>query len=198
MVTVRAQAHTLEAVAAGIVLLASVVFALQVTAVTPLSASTSNQHIENQQLATGEGVLTAASENGALERAVRYWNPTTGSFPNLPPEAAYTTTRQVNNTTLGRMLVRAFEPRGVIFNVYFAYQTTSGIERRQFIYRGEASDHAVTATRTVTLYDDEVLYDEDERPTSNTVNGTGSFYAPSTSSTGLYNVVRVEVVLWRM
>jgi hypothetical protein len=195
---VRAQAHTLEAVAAGVVLLASVVFALQVTAVTPLSASTANQHIENQQLATAEGVLTAASENGALDRAVRYWNATTDSFHGLPAGAAYTTRAQVNDTTLGRMLVRAFESRGVIFNVYFAYHQGNTLVREPFIYRGEPSDHAVKATRTVTLFDDSTLYDADGQPTTNVVNGSKPYGTRDTSSTNLYTVIRVEVVVWRM
>ncbi len=66
----RAQAHTLEAIVSGMLLLASLVFALQMTAVTPLSASTSSQHIENQQQAIGHGVLASAVAEGALKPAV--------------------------------------------------------------------------------------------------------------------------------
>ena len=74
MVTVRGQIYTLEAVIAAVLLVSSLVFALQVTAVTPLSASTSNQHIENQQRASASGVLTAAEEAGILQDAVLFWN----------------------------------------------------------------------------------------------------------------------------
>ena len=66
----RGQAYTLEAIIASVLLISSLVFALQVTVVTPLSASTSNQHIENQQRASAAGVLTAAQETGALKDAV--------------------------------------------------------------------------------------------------------------------------------
>jgi len=58
----RAQAHTLEAFAAAILLVAALTFALQATAVTPLSASTSNQHIENQQRAVATDLLATSAE----------------------------------------------------------------------------------------------------------------------------------------
>jgi len=47
-------------------LLASVLFALQVTAVTPLTGSTSSQHIENQQASLAEGLLATQVENGSI------------------------------------------------------------------------------------------------------------------------------------
>ncbi|RCU46278.1 hypothetical protein DU504_02540 [Haloplanus salinus] len=200
MVTVRAQAHTLEAVAAGIVVLASVVFALQVTAVTPLSASTASQHIENQQGASAAGVLDAARENGALDAAVAYWDETNGTLHGTSG-GGYTTDAEVERTALGRMLLDTFEARGVAFNVYFTYTVDTGsFSRQRFIYRGEPSDNAATATTTVMLYDDDPLYDANETPTDTTVNGSTTYDAliPPDSSTGLYNVVRVEVVVWRM
>lgn len=196
----RAQAHTLEAIAAGIVILASVVFALQVTAVTPLSASTASQHIENQQQASAAGVLDAARENGALDAAVGYWDDTNGTLHGTSG-GGYTTEAEISRTTLGGMLLDTFEARGVAFNVYFVYTTDSGtMIRQRFIYRGEPSDNAATATTTVTLYDDDPLYDANEVPTDTTVNGSTTYQAliPSDPSTGLYNVVRVEVVVWRM
>nr|WP_267163201.1 hypothetical protein [Halovenus salina] len=76
----RGQALTLEAVVGAILMLAAIGFALQMTAVTPLSASTSSQHIENQLQSTSEGVLDTAADTGALREAVLYWNETTGEF----------------------------------------------------------------------------------------------------------------------
>jgi len=197
---VRAQAHTLEAITASIVILASVVFALQVTAVTPLSASTASQHIENQQQASAAGVLDAARENGALDVAVAYWDDTNGTLHGTTG-GEYTTDAEVNQTTFGAMLLDAFEARGVAFNVYVGYSTDTGsLVRERFIYRGEPSDNAATASTTVALYDDHPLYDAAGNPTATTVNESASYatYVPPDSSTGLYNVVRVEVVVWRM
>jgi hypothetical protein len=197
---VRAQAHTLEAVAAGMIVLASVVFALQVTAVTPLSASTSSQHIENQQQSSAEGVLNAAQERGALSSAVRYWSDINGSLHGTSG-GGYTTDEEVNRTRLGRMLLDTFDTRGIAFNVHFSYTTSAGtIVRERFIYRGQPSDNAVSASQSVALYDDDPLYGPDETRTNTTVNGSDTYRSliPPDSGTGLYNVVRVEVVVWRM
>lgn len=196
----RAQAHTLEAVAAGMIVLASVVFALQVTAVTPLSASTASQHIENQQQSSAAGVLDAARERGALGPAVRYWSELNGSLHGSSG-GGYTTDEEVRRTTLGRMLFDTFDTRGIAFNIYFSYTTDAGtFVRERFVYSGQPSDNAVTASRPVALYDDDPLYDANETATDTTVNESATYQSliPPDSSSGLYNVVRVEVVLWRM
>jgi hypothetical protein len=68
------------------------------------------------------------------------------------------------------------------------------------IYRGEPSDNAVTASRSVTLYDSDNLYqssDSSQNPLGPTISGS-NFYAPDAASGGIYNVVEVEVVVWRM
>lgn len=194
----RGQAHTLEAITASILLIGGLVFALQATAVTPLSASTSSQHIENQQGASAQGALAAAIDRGALKPAVLNWNESTGEFYGTQENDTYYTNSAPENT-FGRILDRTFADRGVVFNVYVEYERTDARRERQpMVYRGAPSDNAVTATTMVTLTDDDVLYDENTMATDTTVQATSDFYAPDTSSsTGLYNVVEVEVVVWR-
>lgn len=195
----RAQAHTLEGVIAGILLLSSLTFALQVTAVTPLSASTSSQHIENQQQSIAEGVLTVTAENGDLKDAVLFWNDTSqqfhdasrGFYVNGPPPNEF-----------GETLSMAYGGRGIAYNVYVSYQTTTGNWVDQpMLYRGRPSDNAVSASRTVTLYESDCLVDENAEPTGNCLsdsNVADNFYANDVSGSGVFNVVRVEVVVWRM
>lgn len=203
MVTVadeRAQAHTLEGVAAAMVVLASVLFALQVTAVTPLTASTASQHIENQQAAQAAGVLAAAAADGSLSRTLRYWNATGGNFHDVDYDGRYVGGGPP--TPFGHDLNRTFRDRGIAFNVNVYYLTGAGRERRRLVYLGQPSDHAAVARRSVTLTDDQVLYDSALEPTSTTLadaNADSAFYAPDASpDSGLYNVVVVEVVAWRM
>lgn len=197
----RGQAHTLEAIVAGVVLISSLVFALQVTAVTPLSASTASQHIENQQQASATGALATAADRGALRRAVLYWNDTgdTGRFHDPDHNNYYSNEAPPNE--FGDVLRGAFEGRGLAYNVFVVHDDADSDreERQRMVYRGEASDHAVTVGWTVTIYDSDLLYDEDERETDTTVSSTGSFYAEDTAPDSIvYNVVRVEVVVWRM
>jgi len=124
MVDVRGQAHTLEAIIASLLLLSSIVFALQITAVTPLSASTSNQHIENQQQASAEGILSMTKESGALEDAVLFWNASGDRFHNTTVATDYYT--RTMPTEFGRILERSFGERGIAYNVYVTYLTDGG------------------------------------------------------------------------
>jgi len=198
----RAQAHTLEAVAAGLVLLGSLVFALQATAVTPLTASTSSQHIENQQQASASGVLDAAADEGELKRAVLYWNDADARFHGSAahdPVGYFTSTDGIDEFALGRRLLRTYDGRGIALNVRLSYQTaTGGVRSKRLIYRGGPSDNAVSATEQIALYDGDRLHDPDEEPTGSQLSSSSSFYAPDVDDGALYNVVRLEVVVWRM
>ena len=192
----RAQAHTLEAIAASLILLSSLVFALQVTAVTPLTGSTSSQHIENQQAAVAEGVLAAAAENGTLTPTLLYWNEsgdtwhgatTDGYVQGAPP------------TTFGETLTETFLDRGIVFDLTLYYIDDTGDRQRvPIVDLGQPSDHASTASRTVTLADGDPLRDPDGS-VSGTDLGNASYLVPDADpNQTLYAAVEVELVVWRM
>jgi hypothetical protein len=202
----RGQAHTLEGVVAGLVLLSGLLFALQATAVTPLSASTSSQHLENQQQTSAEGVLATAAEEGTLKPAVLFWDGEApdpiNEFHDADNGEFYTSEAPPNG--FGSILSQTFGGRGLAFNVYVVYQRQSDSRkvRQRMVYRGEPSDNAVTASRLVTIYDsDELHADGDDdgiaEPTG-TVISASNFYALDTGTTsGVYNVAEVEVIVWR-
>ena len=190
----RSQAYTLEAIIAAVLLISSLVFALQVTAVTPLSASTSNQHIENQQRASAGGVLTAAQEAGALKEAVLFWDDSGGEFHGATRMSFYTNSYPPNE--FGNITERAFDGRGLAVNV-LVYPDANG-EPSRMVYRGEPSDNAVSASRTVTVYDDDELTAPDTTVTASEADSFTDVVPADATSNGVYNVVRVEVVVWRM
>ena len=194
MVSDRGQAHTLEAFMASLLLIGGVAFALQVTAVTPLTASTSSQHVENQQLQVARGLLDSAVQNGTLKEAVLYWNASSGTFQNSSEEGYYATGGPP--TEFGKMLNRTFRHHGIAFNVNVVYVGGGGgFKTDEMVHFGEPSDHAVSARRTLTLYDDDELTGK----YSGTVNRTDSFFVPEIApKSGVYNVIRVEVIVWRM
>jgi hypothetical protein len=194
----RAQAHTLEAIVSGMLLLASLVFALQMTAVTPLSASTSSQHIENQQQAIGHGVLASAAEEDALKPAVLYWDNSTAQFHNTAGGREYYTNGPPDNR-FGELLERAFDRRGIAYNVYLRFQNTQ--ERTvttRYVYSGEPSDNAVRASHTITLMDDDQLRDADGTRNSTRIGDPATDYTVSDTGKNVYNTVSVEVVAWRI
>jgi len=195
---VRAQAHTLEAIIASLMLLSSLVFALQMTAVTPLSASTSSQHIENQQEATGNGVLVAAAEADALKPAILYWNNSAEQFHNVAGQEKYYTSGPPDNT-FGRMLERTFNRQGIAYNVYLKFTSPSGENViRPYIYNGVPTDNAVTATYTVALTDDDPLYDADETANRTRIGDTNVTHPIQDTGRSHYNTVRLEVIAWRI
>lgn len=204
----RGQAHTLEAITAALLVLSAVVFALQVTAVTPLTGSTSSQHIENQQTELAEGLLTAEDRNGTLREALLFGNKSTGEWRfHDASEDGYTSGGPP--TAFGTALDETLLDRGIAFNVYVGYpssNTTGHLDvdnatrqSVQLVNLGEPSDHATTATRLVTLYDSDRLRKEDGSASATTV-GDGGLYATHDVSpeTDVYTVVEVEVVVWRM
>lgn len=200
---VRSQALTLEAITAAILLLAAIGFALQMTAVTPLSASTSSQHLENQLQSTGDGVLASTDDSGALKEAVLYWNVSEGQFHEAGERSFYRSGPP--NNDFGNATARTFGERNIAYNVIIHYHTPDGeMARQRMIEQGEPSDHAVSASRTIALTDDDIIVDEDGNPTGLKLgDAEGQFYAPdagieSAGNRPLYNLVRVEVIAWRI
>ncbi|MFB6153389.1 MAG: hypothetical protein ABEJ27_03965 [Halodesulfurarchaeum sp.] len=193
----RGQAHTLEGIAAALLVLASVTFALQVTAVTPLTASTASQHIENQQRGATAGMLAVAANNQTLKPTILYWNESGSRFYGSDVEEGYYVSGGPP-TAFGKLLNKTLDQAGIAFNVKLVYLTQSWETRtRRLVYLGHPSDNAVAVTRTVTLYDHDVIRNT-SGPTDKTVAET-SFFAPDVSPQGhLYNVIRVEVIVWRM
>ena len=199
----RSQALTLESITAAILMLAAIGFALQMTAVTPLSASTSSQHLENQLQSTGDGVLASSAETGALEDAVLYWDIGESEFHGAGERSYYRS--GAPDTPFGNELTRTFGDRNIAYNVVVHYHTADGeMSSQRMIEQGEPSDHAVSASRTVALTDDHELVDKDGKPTGQTLGEVEDFfYAPdagieSGGNRPLYNLVRVEVIAWRI
>ncbi|WP_132057562.1 DUF7288 family protein [Halorussus amylolyticus] len=194
----RGQAHTLEAFTAALVVVSGVIFALQATAVTPLTASTSNQHIENQHQEMARGLLASEAENGTLREALVHWNVSEESFVESP-DRGYFANRGPPNA-FGDALDETFGDAHVAYNVRVRYRTPDNRSRTEtMVYMGSPSDNAVTATRTVVLYDDDSLVGPDDDTTVGEADAEGDFYAPDAAPDGpVFNVVGVEVVVWRM
>ncbi|WP_348610663.1 DUF7288 family protein [Halobaculum rarum] len=192
----RGQAHTLEGFAAAIVLLSGVLFALQATAVTPLTASTSNQHIENQQGAVAEGTLAAAEANGTLRPAVLYWNTTTERFDHSGDDGVYAAGGPP--LPFGATLNETFGEDRIAFNVEVGYRRADGSRgRTRMVYMGSPSDNAVAATRSVVLYDDDPLADGSGNVSA--AADADRFYADDSDPDGpLFGVMEVRIVVWRI
>lgn len=198
----RAQTFTLEAVVAAILLIAGIAFALQVTGVTSQSSSTASEHVSNEHAERAAGALDAAAANGTLRQTVLYWNVSTGSFHDSNQLGYYEDDGPP--TAFWQTLTETFDERGLAINVNVIYLDNGTTQRKRVVHQGEPSDEAGRATITLTLYDDDRLYDRNGTLSSTTVlearNQTQprQFYAPDVSDGPIYTVVRVEVVVWRV
>jgi hypothetical protein len=130
----RGQGHTLEAVVAAFLLVASITFALQMTAVTPLSASTSSQHRQNQLRGTGAGVLASVADADGLSTAIRYWNDSDARFFNTPDGGYYT--NDPPNNAFGHALNRTFDERNAT--------RTGAVDGGRTLISGTAQPHEET------------------------------------------------------
>jgi len=194
--TDRGQAHTVEAFIAALLLISGLLFAMQATAVTPLSASTSNQHIENQQRSMAHDLLSTAAADGTLQEAVLYWNDSRGAFQDSG-EAGYYTSAGSQNDFLDS-LNRTLGERRIAYNVRVRVHNTSGepsVRTRTMVQMGQPSDNAVTASRTVTLAETDRLTGENNCQ----LVECASFYASNADGDSqLYNRVEVRITTWRM
>lgn len=194
----RGQAFTLEGFVAALLVLSSVLFVLNVTAVTPLSASASSQHVENQQRSVTTSLLDAAAANDSIKPTLLAWNDSLGGFHGASEKGYYLTCGF--DTTFGKLLTRLFEDNGAACNINVRYVTSTGdLRSERLVYVGEPTDNAVRATAIVTLYDTDVLRSANGAATNTTVENASTFYASDAApDEPMYNVVEVEVIVWRL
>lgn len=195
--TDRAQAFTIESVAATLLLLGTVVFLTQSTVVGPLTASTSSQQIAEQQRGVAAGMLDAAVRDGLVVPTLLYWDDLNETFHDGDAERYYV--GRAPPTAFGALLNETFDEREVTYNVYVRYVDERGEPQRYpVVEQGSPSDDAVRVTRIVTLYDDDVLRDRTGNETNVTLGEVADvFYLPDAApGSPVYNVVRVEVTVW--
>lgn len=194
----RGQIHVLEGIFAAILLVMSLEFALQITAVTPMTESTSSQHIENQQKAVAQDVLEATAEDQSLKSAVLYWDHDGYEYHDSGEEGIYYNGMPERHE-LGEELKTTFTDRGIAYNLRVNYIDDGELQSRMIVNQGEPSDQAVVATRKITLYDSDSLYDSESAQTGPPLqDAENDFYIPNEGSGELYNVVELELIVWRM
>jgi hypothetical protein len=203
----RGQAFTLEGFIGGLLVLAAVLFALQATIFTPTAGGSTS---EVTKLALGQQaqdvlVTTATAEEKDLSYYVRYWDVSQLTFGgSTNPEIGYGSAGPPG--PLGDRLYNAFGRRGHSYNLVITYQTNDPnvTDSVTMVYQGNPPSSAVVATRTVTLYDEQILTGPDTGYATLTdfnasASGTGEGYYPVPDvapNSSVYNVVEVRLIVW--
>ena len=200
MVSDRGQIHTLEAFIAALLLVGALLFASQATAVTPLSASTANQHIENQQQTVANDVLAITAANGSLQEALIHWNTSSdnGHFEGSRPDITHYTGTPPDDTPLYPALNQAFESGVHAYNIELRTVDEHGdFETTRMIYMGTPSDNAVTARTTVILYEDDRT--QEDSTLAELAESNDFWVEPHPDANGsTYTAVEVRLTVWRM
>jgi hypothetical protein len=196
------QAYTLEAIAAVSILLSAVLFAQQITAITPLSASTSSQQVENQQGELAKGFIETSAESETLKNTILTWDNTNETYYGT--ESGTNTYRaRVPPTKFGDTLKRDFIEQSIGANISFIYyEDVSGNTVQQnmrYISYGDPSFNSSSTRVAIPLYEDDVILDDNGNKTGTTISDSDSFPIENKdSSSELYNVVIVDITIWRI
>ena len=191
----KAQLHTLEGIAASVILLLVIIYAIDATSMTPLTASTSSVHVESELQTLGQDIFNTLDYaepgyNSKLKNDIINWNGTeylwNGSrymenAKNAQNNLTNNLTELLNSTLINRGIAHKVEVIYLISsnNVIF----TSSPD--PIIYAGAPSDNAVMVSRKI------VLQNTDNVSSFNPIDEIDP-------STNLYNIVEVRLVMWRM
>jgi len=188
--------HSLEALMASLIMIGVIVFAVEATSLTPLTSSTANAHIEAQLQTMGQDMLnvlsyTGLSHDSDLKNDVMNWNGTEYVWNGTVYKSSDSKNITLTNSSLAEMFEFIAIPRGIAHNVDFTCIGDNGITiTLPYIYNGDPSDNAVIISKKV------VLSDTDVGNTSAFMTNTG--IPDADNSSGFYNIVNVEMTLWRM
>ncbi len=195
----NAQLHTLEGVAASILLIGVIIYAIDATSMTPLTSSTSNAHVESELAALGQDILntldyTEPGYNSKLKNDIIKWDGRvylwngTRYVENSDP--AYPQNILINNLTdaLNSNLIS----QGIAHKVELTYirrinNNTVPSESAQWIYAGVPSSNAVIVSRKIVLQSSDISV-------LSFANYTIKRMDPMTDP---FNIIDVKLVLWR-
>lgn len=196
----KAQLHTLEGVAAATLLLLVIIYTIDATSMTPLTSSTSNVHIESELAAIGQDVLNILDyadpgydsklKNDIIkwDRKEYLWNGT-----SYVENVNSTYSPKILNNSLTGILSPTLIRQGIAHRVEITYLIRANVTNKIYasspevmINAGVPSDSAVIVSRKI------VFQDKDKTGLIG-----GNPLKDIDPSSPLYNIVDIQLVLWR-
>lgn len=201
----RGQAFTLEALIGSILILTAVLFALQAVVITPTTAGTIDRDVAEERIGQAEDALQIATTEDELSHMVRYFNGTTVDGEPVPAgagENGYDTQEGIPEEAAGRF--------GEVLNQTFTGQqynveviplkengNRDGGNVTEFFSQGDPTNQAVSASVTVTLYEEQTLTAPGARDTTLDEADEDLYPFPNVDdSEPIYNVVEVRITVW--
>ena len=189
----EAQLHTLEGLAASILVVLGLVFASQAVAVTSTSSTTSSEDIEAQYDQLAQDLLTQAKSSGALQDAVLNWNENERRF--VGTEDLYYYQGESPPGRFGRTLDRVVMGNNLAYNVELVYQSEDSTLSVPLVDNGEPSANSVTANEVIVLNENDVLAEGTTYETR--LTDSTSYPMDNMDNEAMYNIVNVRLTVWR-
>lgn len=185
----KAQLHTLEGLAASVMIVLGLVFASQAVAVTSTSATTSSEDIEAQYDQLAQDLLTQAKTSGTLQEAVLNWDERERRFRGT--EDLYYYQGESPPGEFGRTLDRLVMGNDLAYNVELVYKSGGSRLALPLVDNGEPSSNSVTATEVI------VLNENDRLPDGTQLGESDSYPMDNMDNEAMYNAVNVRLTIWR-
>lgn len=207
----RGQLHALEGLAAAILMVLVLIFIVQATSITPLTASAANLHVEAQLQFYGRDLLAILDDpvvpgplNGSagnlsnLKYELLRWDGREYVWNGSFYQQAADPTQSINVSPMFRLFRDVLTGSGIAHNLelFFIDNTTGLLAQKRWVWNGNPSLNAISVSRTLVLHDNETA-----------LPGFSAFYANTsigdidhqTCPPGcLYNIVEVRMTLWRL
>lgn len=185
----RGQLFSIEAAFSVLLVVLMLLTLTQAIAIDPFTAATQQNNVESTAAETGENVLEVAKQKGELRAALLAYDVSTDSFEG-------TTNGEYSGppaTELGDTL-SVITDAGYNYNVVLTHQRAGGgLAYHRFIYQGEPTQNSISVTETVTLYNDDELYDGQ----GTLENNSADYVFPQVAGyNNIYNTVQIRVVIW--
>lgn len=209
----RGQAYSIEGIIGAIVVASALVLGLQAVDIAPWADDTSSEQTEALRVQS-QDLLDAAADRDALHTAVTCIDGDGNGGPH-PAVAEGSRDTDQRRDTLGTLLNRTLDNSGQEYNIYVEYQNGSTMNRTSLTESSPSPGRSsVTATRQITLYDDDptLAFDDNQgqcvptRTLSNRDNVTlrerdlaadeDIYIEDQHEESELYAVVKIRVVAW--
>lgn len=194
------QMHTIEGLMAAIIMMLVLVLVVKGTAITPLTSSSTNEHVQVELADMGSDLLTSLDYNVAnpagaspLKYSILGWNGDQFVWNS-------TCFKDINNNiiildestnSLAHALNFTFNRYGIAYDVEVIYLDDNGTAVvKKMIWNGDPSDNSVTVSKII------ALHNSDSTTAPNFFINTG--IPDLDNSTDFYNLLNVRLTLWRM
>lgn len=191
------QMHTLEGIMSAGIMIMVMVFVVQGTSLTPLSSSSTNQHVQLELMNLGQDLLTTLDYNAGtnsispLKKSILSWN----GMEYVWDGSRYVDVASksvIMNNDLTQTLNFALNGWGIAYDVEVIYIDFRGnVTSKKMIWNGNPSENSISVSKVVAIHNSDISR-------YNTKFGEQTGIPDLDTTTDFYNLLDVKLTLWRM